>query len=96
MGFKDIEDGSAVISTGGVYQEVGLVEMDGALFIELSKGKYARLKADGSASKAKVNLEKIEYDGPLFKDRFGRLCVTGGEGRRPLIATDDGKLLDAG
>ncbi len=62
MGFKDIEDGSAVISTGGVYQEVGLVEMDG----------------------------------PLFKDRFGRLCVTGGEGRRPLIATDDGKLLEAG
>lgn len=95
MGFRDIEDGSAIISTSGVYQEVGLVEMDGSLFIELSKGKYARLKADGSASKVKVRLEKLEYDGPLFKDRFGRLCVNNGEGRRPLVATDEGKLLEA-
>jgi hypothetical protein len=43
------------------------------------------LRRDGTTTKDGVFLEHLEYDGPLFADKFGRLCVVGGEGRLSLI-----------
>lgn len=92
MGFKSIEDGSAIVILNGVYQEVALAEMDGNLFAEISKGKFVRLKADGSASLVKLRLELLEYSGPLYSDKFGRLTVVAGEGYKPLMSLPDGRI----
>ncbi len=92
MGFKAIEDGSAVIQLNGVYQEVPLASRDGALYAEISRGKFVRLKADGSASKVKMRLDTLEYDGPLYSDRFGRLTVEDGDGFKQLVAHPDGRI----
>ena len=81
MTFKAIDDATAVIIKGGVYQEVPLAERNGRLFAEISKGRFVLLRSNGSASLATLRIETLEIDTPLFKDQFGRLCVSPGEGR---------------
>lgn len=62
------------------------------MFAKLGSG-YIRLNADGSSSVDGVAIDLLAYDGPLFKDKFGRLCVKGEAGFTPLTATPDGDIL---
>lgn len=91
--FKKLEGDRAMILQGGVFKECDLYSFNGGLFAKASGG-YIRLKADGTTSKEGVRLHHIEYDEPLFQDRFGRLSVECREGFKPVqIELDDGKVL---
>ncbi len=37
-------------------------------------------------------LDLLAYEGPLFQDKFGRLCVQAGEGFKALTANPDGTI----
>lgn len=91
MGFKALEGETAIIAVGGVFKQCDLFTWDGKLFAKTAGG-FVRLKADGSTSKDKMRLEHLEYDGPLYRDRFGRLCVDEGDGHVRMIAQPDGKI----
>ena len=93
MGFQRLEGETAILQTKGVYRQVDLYSWEGKLFAQVPGG-FIRLKMDGSTSKDGVRLELLQYDGPLFRDSFGRLCTTKTEGREALISTPEGiKLL---
>lgn len=83
MAFKALEGDLCVIRIKGVYRQCGLYTFNGGLFAK-DGGGFIRLKVDGSTSKPDAALEHIEIEGPLFKDRFGRLCVVAGEGHKPV------------
>ena len=91
MGFQALEGETAIIVQGGVYKQCDLYTWDGKLFAKTAGG-YVRLKADGSTSKDHLRLEHLEYDGPLFRDRFGRLTVADGDGYVQMIAQSDGRI----
>ena len=92
--FKVLEGENAVLRVGGVYKEAKLaVRNDGELFASYGSG-WVRLYADGKTSAgAKTALDALALDAPLHKDRFGRLCVTSGEGRKALPPAESDKLL---
>lgn len=37
-------------------------------------------------------LDLLAYEGPLFQDKFGRLCVEAGDGFKALVAQADGTI----
>ena len=87
--FKKIDDDEALVVEAGVYKPVELYELNGSLFAKC-KGGFVRLKANGSTSHASVKLITLHREGPLFQDRFGRLCVEDGSDRRQLhLSVDD-------
>lgn len=85
MAFKQLEGETAIVSQGGVFRQCDLYEWDGKLFAKFGSG-FIRLKENGSTSKDGVNLCELQLDAPIFKDRFGRLTVTGGDGRTEIGA----------
>ena len=89
--FKQVIGQSAVVRKGGVYRTCDLYEYRGQLFVKYGAG-YVRLNADGGASVEGLSLDLLAYEGPLYKDRFGRLTVQDGDGYTALIAQPDGKL----
>lgn len=91
--FKDLAPGDvAILMENGVYKQCQLATYNGQLFAKLGSG-YVRLNSAGGTSKPSTGLLTLVYDGPLFRDRFGRLCVQAGEGRREIFAEDRKKLL---
>lgn len=54
---------------------------------------FIRLNADGSSSVDGLNLDMLAYDGPLFKDKFGRLTIEFQDGFKALEAQPDGTIL---
>lgn len=70
--FTEIIGAQVLLKQGGVFKPANLYEFGGALFAAAAGG-YVRLYADGSTSKDKLNFGELHYDGPLTKDRFGRL-----------------------
>lgn len=83
--FQIIEGEVAVIVEGGVYKEAPLAVRNGGELYAKAKGGFVRLYADGSTSVgSKCRLDTLALDGPLYKDRFGKLCSAPGE-RRSLI-----------
>lgn len=89
--FKHLEDDEAVVVENGVYRPVPLYERNGGLYAGI-KGGFVRIKANGATSHPGVRLDVLYRDGPLWQDRFGRVCVADGEGHRPLALMDDGTL----
>jgi len=83
--FQIIEGETAVIREGGVYKECAIATRnDGELYVK-AKGGFVRLYADGSTSAgSKCSLDTLALDAPLFKDRFGKLCVGAAADRKPL------------
>lgn len=77
MAFKQLDGETAILQQGGVFKQADLYEWDGKLFAKFGAG-FIRLKENGSTSKDGVNLELLCLDVPLRRDRFGRLCVSGG------------------
>lgn len=78
MAFKHLVGETAILSQKGAFWQTDLYEWDGKLFAQVG-GKYIRLKENGSTSKDGINIEMLCLDSPLQKDRFGRLCVSGGK-----------------
>lgn len=83
--FQILEGEVAVIREGGVYKEVQLaIRNNGELYVK-SRGGFVRLYADGSTSiGSKCQIDTLALDMPLYKDRFGKLCVSEGENRKPI------------
>ena len=94
MGFQPVTGDTAILCSNGVFQQCDLYEWGGGLFAEVSGGKFVRLRADGSTSKTSVRLEYLDYAGPLFRDRLGRLLITQSDGAVPLTALPNGTLLE--
>lgn len=85
--FTELTGDQAVLTENGVYKPAPLYTMDGNLFAKAGGG-YVRLSKDGSTSKAKLRINKLITDTVLYSDKFGRLCVTGGEGKTLLEGPD--------
>ena len=83
--FQTLEGEIAVVYENGVYKECSVaVRNSGELYVK-AKGGFVRLYADGSTSGgSKMKLDTITVADPLFKDRFGRLCIGEAEHRKPL------------
>ena len=97
MSFAPIEDSTVVLVNNGVWNEYPLHVYAGMLFAKVGGG-FVRINKDGTCSKPGLRVEVLKYERTLFVDRFGRLCVADGEGRRPALAQPDGTvaLLGAG
>jgi hypothetical protein len=81
--FKRLEGDTAILRINGVYKVADLYEHNGRLFAATSGG-YVRLNENGTTSKDKLAIESLQIDTALFRDRFGRLCVTGGGDRAQI------------
>lgn len=92
MLFKALEGENAIIQRNGVYRQCDLYERNGQLFAKVANG-YVRLYANGSTSQDRSRLETLAYDGPLYRDRLGRLTIREGEGTTPISVGNDGQLL---
>lgn len=90
-GFSKLEGDTCILQEKGVFKPCELWVWDGKLFAKLSGG-FIRIRADGSTSRLGVQLEHMEFEGPLFADKFGRLTTQDGEGYRPLEVTQEGTL----
>ena len=90
--FKRLEGETAIVRLGGVYKVADLYERDGKLFAATAGG-YVRLNANGTTSKDKLAIDTLALDGPLYRDRFGRLCVSDGSGRTLLSDTETEPLM---
>lgn len=90
--FRELTGDTAVVRKGGVYRTCPLYEWRGVLFAKFGAG-FVRLHADGRASLDGLFLGQLAYEGPLFKDRFGRLTVEKGDGYEALTANPDGTLI---
>jgi hypothetical protein len=89
---KPIEGESAMLVEKGVYKPADLYEMDDYLFAKVGSG-FVRLDANGGTSKPSAKLHKLMYEGPLYKDQLGRLCVSPGAKRAALESNVQQKLL---
>jgi hypothetical protein len=90
--FKQLVGETAVIRTRGMYKTCNLYSYNSQLFAKVGSG-FIRLNADGSSSVDGTNLDLLAYSGPLFKDKFGRLCVEPGKDFTQLEAKPDGTIL---
>ncbi len=71
--FKEVEGEAAVLIENGVYRQVPIFVRDGFLYAK-SSGGFVKLMADGSTTKAKMRLDFMSWNGPLYRDALGRLC----------------------
>lgn len=90
--FKKIDEDDALIVDQGVYRTTEMYEgPEGGLFAK-AKGGFVRVKANGATSHSSVKLQLLHREGPVYQDRFGRLCVTAGADRREVMLTQDGGI----
>ncbi|WP_147112143.1 hypothetical protein [Tateyamaria sp. syn59] len=94
--FKQIEGDNVLLQTGGVYKVCQLyTNRVGQLFAGYSGG-YVRLKANGSTSKDRLNIEMLETELELCQDKLGRLGTSSMPDAKPLQETQrNGLLLEA-
>jgi hypothetical protein len=90
--FKHLEGETAIVVSGGVYKVADLYERDGKLFAATAGG-YVRINSNGTTSKDKLSVDTLAIDAALYVDRFGRLCVAEGDGRKALPDADASRLL---
>lgn len=94
MTFKHLEGDEVVVQENGVYTVHDLYTRDdGSLWAAQGNKKFFRLKADGSTSKSKGSIDTLVTERALFKDPFGRLCVTEGPTRKAVGQEQSNKLL---
>ena len=89
--FKHLPEDQALIVQNGVYTPVDVYEgPEGGLYVKKGSG-FVRLRENGSTSAPAIAVERLHRDQALYRDQFGRLCVTKGTGRSPvsLVATDE-------
>lgn len=81
--FKEIEGEAAILVENGVYKQVPLYSRDGFLYAKIGGG-FVRMMADGATTKAKLRLDFMTFDKPLYRDPLGRLCTADVAGAKPL------------
>lgn len=91
-GFKPLEGDTVILLSGGVYKQCDLFTWDGKLFAKFGGG-FVRLREDATTTKPNVTFEHMEYNGPMYRDRFGRLCTAEGEGHTPVALGDGGRYV---
>lgn len=95
--FKAIEESEALIVSNGVYKPARVYEgPGGGLFVQSGSG-FVRVKENGYTSSPTVRVELLHHEATLYRDRFGRLCATAGEGRKPMrveASEDTMKLIE--
>lgn len=89
--FVQIPGQSAVVRKGGVFRTCDLYSYRGHLFAKFGSG-YVRLNADGASSLDGLQIDLLAYEGPLFRDKFGRLAVQQEPGYVALQANPDGTI----
>lgn len=72
--FQKLEGDTVLLRQGGVFKPSELYTFQDGIYARLGSG-YVRLRADGTTSKDGIYFTHIEYDGPLFQDKFGRLSI---------------------
>lgn len=91
--FKQIEGSNVLIQQQGTYTVHDLyTRADGSLWAAIGTKKFIRLKANGSTSRVSGSIDTLEFEGALYADKFGRLSVTGGQGRKALTSVAADKL----
>jgi len=89
--FKHLTGDTAIVRKNGVFRTCDLYSYKGQLFVKYGAG-FIRLNSDGGSSVDTVQLDMLVYDGPLYKDRFGRLCVEPSEGLIALQVNVEGLI----
>lgn len=90
--FKKVEGEAAILIENGVYKQVDLYTREGYLYAAVSGG-FVRLMADGSTTKAKLQLVHMSWAGGLGRDGLGRLCSLDVPGARSLEKKQEQVLL---
>lgn len=84
--FQQVEGAVAILNTKGVEQQVDVYTRNGFYYAEVSKGKFVRIYANGSTTKAAVRIDLLHSDDFIGVDRLGRLRHAEGDSVRPLTA----------
>lgn len=94
--FNKLEGDSVLLRYRGAYRPCDLYTFQGGIFAK-NGSSYIRLRADGTTSQDGVFFVYLEYEGPLFKDRFGRLshCLKDGYSALFIQTSEDKQLLVA-
>lgn len=90
--FKEVEGEAAVVVQNGVFKQVPLYTRDGQLFVK-ANGGFVRLYADGSTTVSKMRLDFMSWSGPLYRDKFGKLCTADAPDAIPLPEPQSQRLL---
>ena len=90
--FKEVEGEAAVLVENGIYRQVPISIRDGYLYAKVSGG-FVRLYADGSTTKARMRLDFMSWEGPLFRDALGKLCTAEVPKAKALAEPAAAKLL---
>lgn len=90
--FKQVEGVACVLVSRGVFKQTDIYIRDGYLYAK-SGGGFIRLHRDASTTQSSVRLDHMSFDGDLFADAFGRLCVAEVAGAKPLDHKTVDKLL---
>jgi len=90
--FQEIEGEAAVLVENGVYRQTPIYSRDGYLYAKVNGG-FVRLMADGATTKAKMRLDFLSFEKPLYRDGMGRLCTVEVKGGMALPDATAQKLL---
>lgn len=93
--FQHVEGEAAILVENGVYRQVDLYQRDGYLYAKVGNG-FVRLMADGATTKAKLRLDFMSFDKPLYRDGMGRLCTDAVGGAKRLETAKAQLLLGGG
>ncbi|SON54303.1 hypothetical protein HDIA_0762 [Hartmannibacter diazotrophicus] len=70
--FQQVEGECATIVRKGRYKQVPVYTRDGYIFAK-EGGCFIRLYADGSTSDPNYRLDNLPWEGPLARNKFGKL-----------------------
>lgn len=91
--FTQAEGEAAILVKRGTYKTCDVYTRDGYLYARYGSG-LVRIMADGSTS-IDARVDFMTYNGPLARDKFGRLCEAGVEGAQRLTVEQRLALLGA-
>lgn len=93
--FKHLPGDTAVLLAKGRFRQCDVYTFQDQLFAKVGSS-FVRLNADGSTSDPGQRILSLAYEGPLYADKFHRLCVEDGPARKPMfidVKTDEFKAL---
>jgi hypothetical protein len=90
--FKHLVGQTAVMRKKGVFKTCDLYEYKGMMFAAFGGG-FVRLNANGTSSLDHLELDLLAYDGPLYRDKLGRLAVQKVDGYIALEVSPEGAVL---
>lgn len=92
MSFCEIIGASALLRNKGRWKSVSLYSNNGILFARDGQS-FIRINSNGTTSVDCIFIENMVIDADLFEDKFGRLAILVGEGRKALPGNKSTLLL---